>query len=259
MSTKTEKRRSEIARLIQEYGSFTSSQLMERFQVSRETIRKDLHHLDQMGLINKTHGGAVMTTTALENLYIPSVENMSDEKKAIAREALALIPDTETIIYVDGGSSAGIFASMLGEHPGLTVVTPSLLAANLMKGMPQHKIFLTGGYIIQVGEMLTNYNMEQVIKDFRFSCAIFGTSGIRFHNGPTVSEHSETNYKSIVAQNSDFCTVLCDHTKFSAGGMASYLSWPQVDYLITDWNAPEDELAKIHAKSIIVAPEAPDQ
>ena len=226
MSTKTEKRRSEIARLIQEYGSFTSSQLMERFQVSRETIRKDLHHLDQMGLINKTHGGAVMTTTALENLYIPSVENMSDEKKAIAREALALIPDTETIIYVDGGSSAGIFASMLGEHPGLTVVTPSLLAANLMKGMLRHP---------------------------------FGTSGIRFHNGPTVSEHSETNYKSIVAQNSDFCTVLCDHTKFSAGGMASYLSWPQVDYLITDWNAPEDELAKIHAKSIIVAPEAPDQ
>ena len=254
MSNKTEQRRSAIAELLKERGSITSKELVQLFHVTSETIRKDLNYLNNIGGITKTHGGAISSTPYLNDLYRPIMELYSNEKKKIAAKAYELLPQENMIIYIDSDSTAAYFAVQLATHPGLTVVTPSLLVSNILQSYPQHQVFLTGGYINWERQTL-NYSLAyQYLKEFRFGYSFFGSAGIRYHNGATTAAHSEVNYKSTVAKNSEVNVVLCDRSKFSTGGIAQFLSWEQVNYFITDSDATEKDLGILpETLSVILA------
>lgn len=95
-------------------------------------------------------------------------------------------------------------------------------------------------------------SVERSLQDFRFTAAFFGSSGIRYHDGPTVLDPQEIAYKSIVANNSEKCVVMCDHSKFSIGGVAQYLSWNKVDYFITDSGATPENLSTLGSHPQII-------
>lgn len=96
-------------------------------------------------------------------------------------------------------------------------------------------------------------SVERSLQDFRFTAAFFGSSGIRYHDGPTVLDPQEIAYRSIVANNSEMRVIMCDHSKFSIGGVAQYLSWNKVDYFITDSGVTPENLSTLgsHPKIII--------
>lgn len=242
MSNKTEQRRSAIAELLKERGSITSKELVSLFHVTSETIRKDLNYLDSIGGITKTHGGAISSTPYLNDLYRPMMEVNHAEKEAIAVKAFQLLPPENMIIYIDSGSTAAHFAAQLRHHPGLTVVTPSLLVSGILQNYTQHRVFLTGGYINWEWQTLNFSLAHQYLEEFRFGYAFFGSAGIRYHNGATTATHSEVNYKSTVAKNSEIKVVLCDHSKFSTGGITQFLSWSEVTHFITDSSVTKKEL-----------------
>lgn len=253
MSNKTDERRNQIVDIVIKNGSITSGELKKHFNVSGETIRKDLTYLDDIGFVKKTNGGAVFSTQYLTELQQERTNIRSDEKKLISEAALRLIPNENIVIYIDGGSTCGIFASLLNSHMGLTVVSPSLLVVNSMQNQPQHALYITGGYAHWNSMILSGPVLDQAMSDFRFSIAVLGTSGIRYHDGATVRDHSEVSYKKKVVNSSDIKILLCDHSKFAVGGLAQYATWDSIDYFITDKGSSDADLEKVRkCKEIIV-------
>ena len=93
-----EKRRQLILDELKNNGTVYVSKLSEQFEVSYETIRKDLSYLETKGLLIKSHGGAILKQNAIELSYNTREKENTSNKKRIAEKALELIPENASII-----------------------------------------------------------------------------------------------------------------------------------------------------------------
>ncbi len=110
------------------------AELVERLEVSNMTIRRDLDALVRSGLVEKVHGGAIMTsaTTADEPAFEAKSTLESTAKAAVARAAAGLV-QPGSVVALSGGTTTFAVAHLLREIPRLTVVTNSLPVAELLR------------------------------------------------------------------------------------------------------------------------------
>ena len=127
----TAKRRNEISRMIITDGSIRVGEVAEKFGVSTETIRKDLIYLDKKGIIKKSHGGAVAASDFFEKPFSKRESENVESKKQIAMLALGLIGDNDVVI-LDSGSTVLELAKLITLKSGLTIITNSIGAANIL-------------------------------------------------------------------------------------------------------------------------------
>src|SRR6516164_5660743 len=119
-------RQSEVIKLLEIKGQMSVSEISDYFNISEDTVRRDLDALAQKGALTRTHGGAV-TITALVHRDSPFLHRLNThtaEKQRIAKAAAALIGDGETLL-INGGSTTRLFAAELSQQY-LTVVTNNL-------------------------------------------------------------------------------------------------------------------------------------
>ena len=135
------RRHSDLLRLVHRRGQVTVNDLAEHFEVSADTIRRDLDSLALRGLLTRTHGGAVPVEQLVnrDSSFAIKMQTQTAEKRRIARAAADLIRDGETLI-VNGGSTTRYFAEELGHRKNLTVVTNSL---SIPPALPEHSRSLT--------------------------------------------------------------------------------------------------------------------
>lgn len=138
-------RQKEIIRLLNSNGSVKISQLAKQFQVSRETIRRDLLHLNEIGAVKKSHGGA---TSVYELKPLPWESRVREKvplKEKLCERAMEFIEDGN-VIFLDSGSTIFCLAGMLSKKSGYTIVTTSLEAAYALVHS-NNKVILTGGML----------------------------------------------------------------------------------------------------------------
>ncbi|MFQ7538414.1 MAG: DeoR/GlpR family DNA-binding transcription regulator, partial [Clostridium sp.] len=142
MKIPTFERRNEITRMLQEQGYVKAQQLAEQYQVSMETIRKDLKYLEAAGIARKEYGGAGLSLLDVEHTLPVRMEHMS-KKQEIARYALSFLKDAK-VIFLDAGTTVHELAKLLNTCRPLDIVTNSLLAWETLDAS-LHNVFLTGG------------------------------------------------------------------------------------------------------------------
>ena len=258
MSDSVSVRQNEILKLLIQQGSVRAAELTELFQVTSETIRKDLNHLGELGYIERRHGGAVLSE-AYRQEYVYSESKASfrrGEKSAIAQQALRYVED-HSVIYLDGGTTVCELSKLLGERTDLTVVTPSLLVADVFRKLKKHQLYLTGGLMNYDYDLLHIVENDSFIEQFRFAAAFFGSTGIRYHSGPTSQDYAEVVIRRKVFAQSESRILLCDSSKFRTGGVHQYADWSDLAHLITDSGAPEEQLATIRKHTDVVCVTAP--
>jgi DeoR family transcriptional regulator, fructose operon transcriptional repressor len=139
-----DQRREEIMQLIEKHGYVSLHELVSRLGASESTVRRDLEHLDGIGQIRRTRGGAAYTgehITPFEERGITALL----EKQRLARAIADEIAPGETIL-LDGGTTTLEVARCLAGKP-LQVVTNSLPIANLLVNQPNIELILIGGYL----------------------------------------------------------------------------------------------------------------
>lgn len=140
-------RQQEILRLARDSGRVDVVSLAVQFQVTAETIRRDLKTLDRAGVVRRVHGGAIpVGRLDFEPDLAERETTAADEKDRIARAALAELPDEGTMI-VDAGSTVALFAAALPVEFSLTVVTHSLPTAARLADHPGIQLHLVGGRV----------------------------------------------------------------------------------------------------------------
>ena len=135
-----------ILQSVNEKGIVEIKELTELLGVSDATIRRDLNELDSKGLLERTHGGAIIKnlTTSFEQQQQERMKIMLDEKKKIAKTAAGFIKEGETIL-LDSGSTTYYLAENLSDIPNLTIITYDLYIASNIPIHPTSNMVVTGG------------------------------------------------------------------------------------------------------------------
>ena len=170
-------RQMEILEIARASGRVGVEELAERFDVTLQTIRRDLGELADHGMLDRIHGGAVMRSGVSNIGYAERRRMHEDAKAAIARACAARIPDNSSIIINLGTTTEAVARELLG-HRNLTVITNNMNVANILVGNDSCEIVVAGGALRrsdggQVGDLTTEF-MAQFKPDY----AIIGASAL---------------------------------------------------------------------------------
>lgn len=139
-----DQRRQEILNIIETEGFVSLQQLTERAKVSESTVRRDLEHLERIGQIRRTRGGAAYVGESITTLDERSTQALP-QKQAVGRAAAELVGPGETVLLDGGTTTLEVARYLTGK--ALQVVTNSLPVANLLANQPQIELVVIGGYV----------------------------------------------------------------------------------------------------------------
>lgn len=250
MSKTTKTRREEITKMVLSEGEVKVKELAGFFQVSMETIRKDLSYLDESGLILKTHGGAKAINDYYQLPVDVKLQDHVEEKRWIARKAVDLIEDN-SVVFLDAGSTTIQVARMLRIKKGLTIVTNSIVVANIALES-NHNVICTGGVAQRRGKCLVGYYAVNVIDSIHIDTMITGTDGFMGMNGPTTFSLEEVEIRKHLLSNADCKILICDASKFTRTSTYQFARFDEYDYFITNESNQVDRSAVAGVKNVII-------
>lgn len=239
----TANRRSQLAQAIITEGRLSVSDASEKFNVSTETIRKDLIYLEKEGIIKKSRGGAMPASEALEKPVIQKGTEHADAKNQIAKKALEFIP-ASGIILLDAGTTTLALARLLALESNLTVFTNSTAALNVL-AESQNKVYILGGQVRPSSLAVVGQWANEQICSIKVDTAFIGSDGFQNLAGPATYSYEEAEIKKNMLKISRQKIVLADSSKFRSGGSFQFGSWNDIDVLITDINASAEEITMI--------------
>lgn len=249
MKLSSSRRIQKIMAELQRNGFVKASELADRFQVSMETIRKDLLELEHQGIVRKEYGGASLIPSDQE-MPMPMRRKVTDSVDAIARACARQIGGTRTLI-LDAGSTTLALVPFLNRMPEMDIFTNSLEAASLLDGR-LHSVYVIPGRKREKNESLTGDWATQFVSRIHAEALVMGTSGVLEAKGPTCHSYQELNLKKAMMAQSDRTIVLAGSGKWREHGLHLVCSWDEVDMVITDEHIPDSVLNHLEEETEVV-------
>lgn len=243
-------RRVKILNLIREDGHAKVQDLSKIFKVTDVTIRQDLEVLEEMGYIQREHGGAFLkdvgsfakTGQLFNQTYV-------EEKREIAQKALNLINEGDCII-LDSGSTTTEIAKLLIDFQNLTVITNALNIALILGENHGINLIVTGGEFKAPTLSLTGKMAADSLKDIHANKLFLATAGISTSMQLTYPSLSDLIVKSAMIKSSDEVYLVADSSKIGVSSFASLGSISLVKTLITDKKITIESINKIKEKNV---------
>ncbi len=248
-----EERQQLILEALQENQKVTVPVLSRRFGASEVTIRRDLAELASGGKLIRAHRGALRATPAPpEPPVVQRIAQQREEKERIARAALALVEDGESI-FLGSGSTMIVFARALGEKKHLLVFTNALnVAAELSAAGGEHTIVLTGGVVRSAELSLLGHIAELTLPEVRVGKIIMGVQAVNVDDGWTTDHLPEVATTRRILEMAPELIVLADHTKLGRSAAAFIAPLARIKVLVTDSQADPALLAQFEARGVRV-------
>lgn len=235
---------------LKENGRVDILELSNELKVSGVTIRKDLKTLEGKGLLFRSKGGGFLTNPYTNERPLNEKEFINvDQKKKIAREALSLIGQNDSIII---GSGTTVFELARCLHPAkhLTVITPALRVSLELCNRPNIDIFQLGGMIHQSSSSSAGSFPEKILEELSCGILFLGVDGIDIEHGLTITNIIESSLNQKMISMAQTVVILADSSKFDRRGLAKICNLREVDYIVTDSGAPPAKLAKIEKAGV---------
>lgn len=228
-------------------GRVDVAALAEEFDVTPETVRRDLTVLERRRLVRRTHGGALpVERTPFEPAIATREGMLVKEKERIVQAALAELP-AEGAIILDAGTTTIRLAEALPVDRELTVVTNSLPIAALLAGRSSVALHLAGGRVRGRTLAAVGDWAERALADLFVDVAFVGTNGLSVLHGLTTPDRQEAAVKRAMILASRRTVVLADHTKFGNDAFARFGDLADVDVVISDAELDVETAAEIEA------------
>lgn len=237
-----QQRREKIFDLIREDGHAKVLELSKIFKVTEVTIRQDLEKLEDEGLVVREHGGAYLKDISanVQNIELLNKDNMQ-EKEAIARKAVEMINDGDTII-LDSGTTVTEIAKHITGFRNLTVITNALNIALILGADPEINLILTGGEFKAPTLSLTGQKAADSLEGLHVDKLFLATAGIALKSGLTYPSISDICVKRAMIESADVVYLVADSSKIGKSSFASLGALSLIDYLITDSKINENDI-----------------
>ncbi|MBO5736583.1 MAG: DeoR/GlpR transcriptional regulator [Clostridia bacterium] len=230
-------RQNEILKWLKENKTAGVNELAKALFVSEATIRRDLAEMKSMGLVERSHGGALLPENAEEISIFFRMEKNANEKERAATKALPYIPSFKSL-FIDSSSTALALAERL-DLSFKTVVTNNLQTAIQLSKKPNLNLILLGGNVHFNTNSATGSWTARQLEDFAFDLMISSCAAVI---GDATFERSldQKEIKRAAFMRCKQKILLIDHTKFSAHGTYRLAALSDYDLVVTDTAPPKD-------------------
>lgn len=241
-----------ILSTVEVQGTVKVADIAKQLNVTEMTIRRDLSRLEHQGLLKRVHGGGI---SARGRSYEPTLElrktERIKEKQQIAHAASNLVKEGD-FIALDVGSTTYELARRLVDRNNLTVITPSLLIANVLANQPALRLILPGG-IVRPGETsMIGELSHRAFEMFHVDRLFLGVGGIDSQAGLTEYNWDDTLVKQAMLRTAKQVIALADSSKFERIGTVKICLLETLDILVTDQEPPSALKEALHKANVDV-------
>lgn len=227
-------RRNQILERLQSEKRVVVSELSQIYQVSEETIRRDLEKLENDGLVIKSYGGAVLNEHSIFDMPFNIRKNQKImEKQAIAGIAAGLIRDGEAIM-LDASSTAVYLAKAMKNRKKLTVITNSVEIVVELFDVPEWTVISTGGVSRERSFALVGPRADQMIRGYHVDKTFISCKGFSLEHGITDSDEQDANCKRMMLEAAKERILVADSSKFGRTAFTKVADLNRIDKVITD-------------------------
>lgn len=239
-----EDRHAFILDVVRTVGEVDVARVAEELGVSQMTVRRDLAHLDKVGLLRRVHGGATVRDTPAARSEV-----RADEKSRIGA-AVAQLVNPGDLVGIDVGSTCAAVATHLALRDDITAVTNAVPVA-LPFQYSRSPLILLGGILTQEGSLVDGGPLDQR-RTLHLSTFVLGCGGVSAHAGITYYDLAETALREDLIARSDTVILAADHTKFDVVRQVSLGGFELIDIMVTSAPPPEAEARALEADSVRV-------
>jgi DeoR family fructose operon transcriptional repressor len=231
-----EERQQAIAELVGRRGRVSVVDLAQRFDVTTETVRRDLSALERLRLLRRVHGGAVPvdTLTMVETGLKDRDAANTEQKDRIAARAVEMLPAPGATVLIDAGSTTRRLVDGLPRDLELTVITHAVPLAARLASYPQVDLHLLPGRVRRTTQAAVGIETVQALSSLRVDIAFMGTNGITVGHGLSTPDRDEAATKRAMVESAQQVVVLADATKIGLERTVRFAELDEVDVLVTD-------------------------
>lgn len=231
-------RQQRILSLARSAGAVTVDELALRFEVTPQTIRKDLNELCDARLLARTHGGA-MLSSGVENLAYEARRHVAAaEKMVIGRHAARLIPN-DCSLFINIGTTTEEVARALVAHQGLLVITNNIHVASILMPCQGIEVILAGGMVRKSDGGIVGEAAADFISQFKVDHAVIGASALDEDGAMLDFDYHEVRVARAIMENARSVMLVADAMKFTRAAPVRIGSLADVDVFVTDRPPPD--------------------
>lgn len=228
-------RRQEIMVMIKRDQSVRVHDLAPKFNVTEETIRRDLDKLDKEGKVKKTYGGAVLVNPVSEDpSFSDRLKVNMDSKKSIGMKAATLIKDGETI-FIDMSTTALEVIKAVPFNINITVITNSLEAIVTLGKMANIKLISIGGTFDKSNQYMGGTMANRFIEHYYVDKTFFSVKAFSKDRGIMDSKEEIAEIKNRMVKNAREAILVIDHSKFNQGALFNVIDLRDLEMVVTDY------------------------
>ena len=245
-----ENRRGRILELLTQKGKVRVIELSKLFGISEVTIRNDLSELEEAGLLERVHGGAVSTYKAYYNMsFYDRMKTNEPEKREIAAACASMISDGDTLM-INSGTTTLFTVQELKNVKNLTIVTNSVSIAQEAVNYDKANVILLGGNFNSQYQFTYGDDTVSQLKKYKADKLILSADGVSAQEGVTTYHHLESEVNRQMISRAKKTIIVADYTKIGRESFAYIDSINNVDYVITNRNANANELEIIKENGV---------
>ncbi len=241
-----------IMNILSQTGNASTTYLSSLLGVSESTIRRDLNEMAETNEeVERVHGGVVLKSSkvGIELMFDLKLNKNIEEKKRIAKKALELIEDGDSII-LDSGSTCFQIAKLLYQKKGLRVITCDVKIAEELGKFGDVETIIIGGLVRPGYYSIGGDLAVEIMSKFSAEKAFLGIDAIDIEKGITNASMFEVGIKKDIIKNAKQIIAVSDHTKFGKIALAKVADIEELDLIITDKDLNRSYIEEIETRGI---------
>lgn len=233
-------RRNEILAQLKNEGRVVVADLSKKYDVTEETIRRDLEKIEAAGFAERTYGGAVLRENDKEDLPFPVRKRANAQaKKCIAAGIADMIEDGDRIM-MDASSTTLFVAREIKHKKDITVITNSIEVLLELAEVKGFKVMSTGGSLRAGALSLVGYQAERMVDGFHVDKVIISCKGVDYHKGVTDSNELDAGIKKQMLSAGTTKILAVDGEKFNRISFTKIIDFADLDVIVTDYDMDEE-------------------
>jgi DeoR family transcriptional regulator of aga operon len=242
-----EERRTQILQILRSAGRVRVNELAAQFNTSAVTIRNDLNELSQRGLVQRSHGGAMLPDSIMrESPVNERLKANAEEKRRIGATAAGMINDGETII-LDSGTTTLEIARQIKKKRGLQIITNGVNIAAELLDARDSEVFIVGGTVRGESASISGRFTEEMFDQFSADKLFLSGAGCDLDFGVSGANLEETMVNRAMLRIAREIILVADASKFSKRSMSRIAPFSEIDTIISDTSLSEDIQAKLRS------------
>ncbi|QFG00075.1 DeoR/GlpR transcriptional regulator [Psychrobacillus glaciei] len=247
----SEERREQILEKLKKEGRLLAKELANEYNLSLDSIRRDLSIMEEQGLLKRTHGGAIPIPNVRTMPIPPSMRygDVMEYQNAIAKEAVTYINEGQTV-FIGGAAIHYVLLKYLPRHIEFTVITNAVEVAYYLREVENIQLYLIGGAVKSSGN-ITDALANEFACQFTIDLC-FATAGGLSLKGLSTATPEVSIFHKTVYDNSKKVIGLIEHSKFGIDLFSRMYPLQKLDKIITDEETTKDNVDSIRAQGIEV-------